>query len=140
MDTDKTGSIRILVTGSRKHPESWIPQINSTMNSAYIEYISAGYPVMFIFGDATGVDAAAKDFCLDAKVPYSVYEAHWSLYDKSAGPIRNQQMIDTKPQLVLAFWDGESKGTLDTITRALAKGLNTHVIFPNNYVLVQGRK
>ena len=37
-----------------------------------------------------------------------------------AGPKRNKQMVDSKPDIVLAFPLGESKGTRGTMKMALA--------------------
>ena len=45
--------------------------------------------------------------------------AEWDKYGRSAGPIRNIQMLDMKPVLVLAFYNKvESKGTSHTVTEA----------------------
>lgn len=42
--------------------------------------------------------------------------------------IRNQEMVDLLPDLVLAFPYGESKGTRMTIGMAQKKNLNVHVV------------
>lgn len=77
-------------------------------------------PTKVIFGDCTGVDTSAKEVCEEYKISYQVYFADWTQYGKAAGPIRNKQMIDSKPDLVLAFHTNltKSKGTKSTIKLA----------------------
>jgi hypothetical protein len=54
------------------------------------------------------------------------YFANWKLFGLSAGPIRNQQMLDEgKPDFVIAFHDNlyASRGTQDMVTRAMKAGV-----------------
>jgi hypothetical protein len=62
--------------------------------------------------------------------PCQVFPAKWDEYGKAAGPIRNQEMVDSKPDLVLAFWDGRSPGTLDAIKRAVLAGIEVNIYPP----------
>lgn len=53
----------------------------------------------------------------------------WSRHGNRAGFVRNEQMLVVgKPDLVLAFWDGKSHGTLDMIRRAVAGGVPVRII------------
>lgn len=59
------------------------------------------------------------------------FPAAWDDHGIAAGPIRNQQMLDSGPiDLVLAFHDriSESKGTADMIHRAKRAGIPIEVI------------
>jgi len=58
--------------------------------------------------------------CDELKIPYQIYYADWERYGRAAGPIRNRQMIETKPNLVLAFHNNLalSKGTKNTVDQA----------------------
>jgi hypothetical protein len=58
------------------------------------------------------------------------FPADWDTHGKAAGFMRNQLIVDNCDK-VTAFWDGKSKGTLDTITRAVKAG-KTVVIFGGN--------
>jgi UDP-N-acetylmuramoylalanine-D-glutamate ligase len=51
----------------------------------------------------------------------SIYPAKWDLHGKSAGPIRNQQMLDTGVDLVIAFPGG--KGTAHMVSIAKKAGV-----------------
>lgn len=43
----------------------------------------------------------------------------WEQYGPPAGNYRNTRMLLMKPIMVVAFWDGSSTGTLDTINKAV---------------------
>lgn len=43
----------------------------------------------------------------------------WEWFGPSAGNRRNTRMLEMRPVLVVAFWDGQSTGTLDTISKAV---------------------
>jgi len=81
-----------------------------------------------IHGGATGADSYASEWamantCHDGTPIFvSVYHAQWDKHGRSAGSIRNQQMLDEgKPQMVVAFPGGI--GTADMVSRAAAAGL-----------------
>ena len=48
------------------------------------------------------------------------FPADWERYGRSAGFKRNQQMVDTllAGDCVVALWDGQSRGTMHTVTMA----------------------
>lgn len=57
------------------------------------------------------------------------FPANWNLYKKSAGPIRNKQMLDEgKPDLVVAFLATDSKGTKNMIEQAQKAGVPVKVV------------
>jgi len=83
-----------------------------------------------ISGMAKGADMMGVLVARELDVFVEEYPANWDLYGKSAGFKRNMQMLtEGKPDLVLAYWNGESKGTAHTIENALDKKIHTHVKF-----------
>lgn len=89
------------------------------------------HPTFIIEGGATGADAAARALAEDCGIPYKTYKANWERFGRAAGPIRNLLMLaEGKPDLVLAFHNDltKSKGTLDMVSQALARGIPTEVI------------
>ena len=67
-----------------------------------------------ISGHARGADSLAEQWAKDREVSLDIYPAEWDVYGKSAGFMRNQQMIDEGlPDLVVAFSGG--KGTINMI-------------------------
>jgi hypothetical protein len=71
-------------------------------------------PTKIISGGAAGIDSLAKIYANRWNIPFEEYKADWKAYGKAAGMIRNKQMVDLA-DVVIAVWDGESKGTENTI-------------------------
>lgn len=82
---------------------------------------------MVVTGDAEGADAFAREFAASMKKDIIVFKARWDEYGIRAGPMRNQKIVDAADKMI-AFWDGASKGTLDSIERAKKKGISLIVI------------
>ena len=76
---------------------------------------------VLIHGDARGADRLAGDIWAAWGSPMEVYPADWKTHKKAAGPIRNQQMLDTGIDLVIAFPGGA--GTADMMRRARKAGV-----------------
>lgn len=104
--------MRVLVTGGRNYNDA----------ALVMRILCDLKPTVVIVGDATGADSLAWAWCSQFRVPCSRYFADWSTYGKSAGPIRNQRMLDEgKPDLVVAFPGG--RGTEDMVRRAERAGI-----------------
>ena len=80
-------------------------------------------------GAARGADTLAGQVAKSLGLLIRVYPADWNLYGRAAGPIRNQQMLDQNPDIVLAFHPdiNKSKGTADMVRRARKKGIPVQV-------------
>ena len=79
-------------------------------------------------GCPTGADKIAATWAAELGVPTEVFGADWNTHGHAAGPIRNAQMVETMDpgnptHLVVAAWDGKSRGTKSTIDLALKRGL-----------------
>jgi SLOG family YspA-like protein len=87
-------------------------------------------PHLIIDGEAKGADSMGNLAAMRLNWKYERYPADWNRYGKAAGPIRNQQMLNAKPDLVLAFHDDltKSKGTANMVKIAKAKGVPVRVI------------
>lgn len=84
-------------------------------------------PELIIHGNARGADSLAGQWAALNKITQIAYPANWKRNGKSAGPIRNQLMLDEAlPALVLAFPGGT--GTADMIARAMKQGFKTRII------------
>lgn len=116
--------MRVLVCGSRSWGERYI--IEAILSGLRAEY---GY-ITVIEGGAAGADAVAHGWAVEHDQGHERFPALWDQHGKAAGPIRNQQMLEEgKPDLVLAFHDGDSRGTADMIRRATKqKGLRVYVV------------
>jgi len=92
------------------------------------EYVQSLPPrASIITGSASGVDAAATKAARAKGIPVQVLPASFDeLADASKSAARNQRLVDACDVLV-AFWDGASKGTRATVERALDSGKEVHV-------------
>ena len=68
-----------------------------------------------ISGGARGADKVGENLAKMFDLPLEIYPADWNTYGKSAGYRRNTQMADTADVLI-AFWDGKSRGTSHMIS------------------------
>lgn len=116
------GTKKILITGSR-----WWGDY-STICDALKEH----GPGVVIEGGARGADNMARFAAESMGWPTIQFPANWDKYGKSAGPIRNQEMIDQKPDVCLAFPLDESRGTLHCMKAAERAGIPVHV-YPPGY-------
>lgn len=80
-----------------------------------------------ISGGAAGADTLAERFAKENNIPTKIYKADWKNLGKSAGILRNRDII-AQSDYIVAFWDGKSKGTKDTIDKAFEKGVAVLVI------------
>ena len=121
--------MKILICGDR----NWFSQ--ETIRHQLLRYDATQDIV--IHGDASGADKlGAKAAELLGFTPDRVlaFPADWTKYGRAAGPIRNQQMIDQKPDVVLAFHDqiDKSKGTKNLILLAQQAGIKEIYLFTLN--------
>lgn len=78
-------------------------------------------PTSVAHGGADGADGLCGEWAEERGVPCRVYRANWVKHGLSAGPIRNQEMLDAeRPDVVVAFPGGS--GTADTVRRATRSG------------------
>jgi hypothetical protein len=85
------------------------------------------FPDIVVCGMAKGADSLGERWAKEMGVQVDYFPANWEKYGKSAGYRRNAEMADNATHLV-AFWDGQSKGTKHMIDLAKKKGLAVRVI------------
>lgn len=81
---------------------------------------------IILTGGASGVDQWAAREARRLNWPTHQINADWWLHGKRAGILRNLEMLDLNPVLVLAFHWGQSKGTAHTIRAAAKRGIPFH--------------
>jgi hypothetical protein len=86
--------------------------------------------VEIIDGGCPGVDQVAEMYAHDRELKNTIFHAKWQKYGKGAGPKRNEEMAVSSPTPdgCVAFWDGESRGTLNMIAIAKAKNIPVKII------------
>lgn len=89
--------------------------------------------VRIISGTAKGADQLGERFAKVFGYPVYLFPANWDMYGKSAGYRRNAEMAmfakaDNSIGVLIAFWDGKSKGTKHMIDLANKNELEVNVI------------
>ena len=71
-------------------------------------------PTHIVSGGARGADTLARHYAIDNRIPCKEFIPKWELFGNSAGPIRNKEIVRAS-DMIVAFWDGKSRGTKSTI-------------------------
>lgn len=86
------------------------------------------YTISIISGGAKGADSLGEKYADHHSIPKEIFKPEWNKYGKAAGFLRNQTIVDNC-DIVLAFWDGKSRGTADTINKAKIAKKPTFIIY-----------
>jgi hypothetical protein len=119
--------MRVLVCGDR----NWIDEC--TIERELENFVPSSTTV--IHGAARGADSIGGKIAKELGMAVEEYPALWDTHGKAAGPIRNRQMLDSKPDLVLAFHDNleESRGTKHMVEIAKKAGIETKLFSSSSH-------
>lgn len=81
-----------------------------------------------VSGGAVGADSLAERYAKEHNIPTQIFLPDWEKNGKSAGFKRNTDIVN-ESDMIVAFWDGTSKGTLDSIKKA--EKLNKKILIIN---------
>jgi len=104
-------SMRVGIVGSRNYRELESVRV-------FVRGLAKGTEV--ISGGARGVDETAVSVARECGLSVKIFFPDWSR-GRGAGLARNQQIVN-ESDIIVAFWDGKSRGTADTVRRAKAAG------------------
>jgi hypothetical protein len=111
--------MQVLICGSRNF-------IDEAAIAAVIDKLDPDDIV--IHGCASGADTIAGELARARGLKVMEFPAQWRRYGRSAGPIRNKQMlVEGKPDIVYAFYKDKkkSKGTKNMVKQARSAGVET---------------
>lgn len=112
---------RVLICGSRSfgvsHIEVMKPELAALPPSTVV-----------IHGGADGADSWGGAFAKQLGLSVVVFPAQWAKHGRGAGFKRNTEMLESGVNLVLAFWNGVSRGTADTLSKARRMGIPVRVV------------
>lgn len=113
--------MRVIVCGTRQ-------RVPASVNRWLLErlgHLAADSTV--IEGGSTGIDNLARRIAEALGIRVETFKARWDLYGKGAGPKRNQAMLDSGVDLVIALPGKYSRGTFDMIRRANKAGVPVEI-------------
>jgi len=104
----KNVGLHVLVCGGRDYQNvEQLYKVLDWVDGSWESADSIGPISTIISGHARGADQLAEKYANEKNIPLEVYPAEWDVYGKSAGVIRNQEMLDEgQPDLVVAFPGG----------------------------------
>jgi hypothetical protein len=107
--------MKVAVIGSRTFSDyKLVKETLSTLNIT-----------LLVSGGAMGADSLGEQYANSKEIPTKIFYPDWKKHGKKAGFLRNTDIIN-ESELIVAFWDGKSKGTLDSIKKA--EELNKNVL------------
>jgi hypothetical protein len=108
--------MKLIVAGGRDYTDKFCSTLNyriGRMSEPVTEVVC---------GMAKGADRVGFEWAVMNDIPVARFPAEWDKWGKGAGYRRNAEMAKYADAL-LAFWDGESKGTKHMIDLANKEGL-----------------
>jgi hypothetical protein len=116
---------KIMITGSRDWV--WYHDVEREI----MERAQHWHPedVEIHHGAAAGADSMADAVAKKFWIPTVVYPPDYGSFGTRAPHIRNQAMVDAKPDIVLAFVRSMSSGTVSTMVKALKAGIKVFPVY-----------
>ena len=123
--------LRIIIAGSRDFNDYEL------LKKSAIEIITKKTMLpdltRIISGGARGADTLGERFANEMGLEISRFIPDWDGLGKRAGYVRNAEMAkfaveDGNYGVLIAFWDGQSRGTKHMIDLAKRYGLEVHVV------------
>lgn len=101
--------MKVAIIGSRN--------VNLHSIADFIPEKIAGLMTEIITGGAVGVDTLALKYARENNIKATILKPEYEKYKRGAPLIRNRLIVDAS-DLVIAIWDGKSRGTKYTIDYA----------------------
>ena len=77
--------------------------------------------ITILSGHCSGADIMGEKYADEHGYEIEIHLAEWKKYGRAAGPLRNAEMVK-ESDVVIAFWDGKSKGTKSLVDCAKKSG------------------
>ena len=117
---DQRTNMKVIIAGSREFKDYEL------LKKVCDEHLEGTDEFVIISGTARGADKLGEDYAIERGQSILRFPADWDKYGKSAGYKRNEEMAKVADMLI-AFWDGESRGTKHMIDLATKYKLKTLV-------------
>ena len=108
--------MRVAIIGSR------------SIRAVNLEHFVPPEATVILSGGAEGVDQLAAAYAKRHNLPLTEFLPDYPHFGRSAPLVRNRQIVE-HADLVLAFWDGRSRGTRYTVRYAKAMGVPVRVFY-----------
>jgi len=109
--------MKVAVVGSRN---LWVDDLGKYLPDGVTEIISGG---------ARGVDTCAREYAIAHGIKLTEFLPDYDRYGRGAPLYRNITIIE-HADLVMAFWDGKSRGTKFVIDKCKERGIPVKIFCP----------
>jgi hypothetical protein len=113
--------LHIAVVGSLEYPRLDLVRV-------FVAQLPEGCVV--VSGGARGADTTAEEAAVAAGLETLIFPADWDGLGRRAGLVRNAEIVAHADRLV-AFWDGASLGTANTVLQAAGRRLLIEIHGPD---------
>lgn len=108
--------MRILITGSR----DWV---DASLIDDALASLNADMPSVLVSGHCpSGADLFAELYAKRVGWDVELHPADWAQFGSFAGPKRNQEMVDSGFDVMVAFVKDASRGTMGTVRKGITAG------------------
>ena len=88
---------------------------------------------VIVSGGAKGADSLGERWANENGLETLIHLPNWDKHGKSAGFLRNYKIIEDS-NIIIAFWDGLSRGTEHTIYNARAEDKEVIIVYFNKVI------
>jgi hypothetical protein len=113
--------MKIIIAGSRNFNDYNL--LKSSCDNLLTQFTN----IEIVSGTAQGADKLGERYAGEKGYVIKQFPANWDKFGKSAGYIRNDEMAKYSDMLI-AFWDGTSKGTKHMIDLANKRGIKVEIV------------
>lgn len=114
-----TTNMKLAVIGSREFQDYVL--LKSTLDPV-LERID-----VIVSGGARGADSLADRYAKENGISLCVMKPDWNKYGRAAGILRNKDIIENCDEAI-AFWNGKSSGTKNSIDTCKKMGKRCKVV------------
>ncbi len=114
--------IKVIIAGGRKFDDF------NKLSLVCDEFLKDQINIEIVSGAYKGADLLGERYAAERNYLIKQFPADWRRYGKSAGQKRNVEMANYADMLI-ALWDGKSKGTKNMIDLASKEGLKVKVVY-----------
>ena len=119
--------MKLAIIGSRTFTNYQL--LEDKLSSYYFGGITDDWLIYeIISGGAAGADSMGAKFAKEQNIKLTEFLPDWKTHGKAAGFIRNEDIIKNCDE-VIAFWDGISRGTQNSLSIAKRLKKPTIVIY-----------
>lgn len=112
---------KVIIAGSRTFNNY------SLLKEVCDEFLQGFEDIEIVCGTAIGADQYGKEYALENNYLIKEFVPNWKKFGKKSGILRNREMAQYG-HILIAFWDGVSKGTSNMIQEARKRKLLVKIV------------